>query len=84
MVEIFSIYQYTRPLNGLFTSSDYLIWSSDVCVVEKVVDTIFDVHDFLLRIVKATAYDDDSIYAAKTQTVAQAKEMITKLIYILN
>ena len=84
MVEIFSIYQYIRPLKGLFTSSDYLFWSSDVCGVEKVVDTIFDVHNFLLRIVKTTASDDDSIYAAKTQIVAQAKEMITKLIDILN
>lgn len=53
-----AVYQYIRPLKSLNTESDYLVWSSAVRVVAEVVDTLFDIHEWLWPVVLSTIQED--------------------------
>lgn len=80
----FAIYQYTRPLKDLGTDSDYLIWSAAVRVVTEVVDTIYDVHEWLWPIVLSEFSGDevDDADARVTKSQQRIKGLIDSLNWI--
>lgn len=57
----FAVYQYTHPLDPLQTDADFLIWSSGVKVIERIVDFIYDLHRELLPIVKNNFFQKEVI-----------------------
>ena len=44
----FAVYQYVSPYQDLVTDADFLVWSSTVNVVRKIVDVIYQVNDLLV------------------------------------
>ncbi|EDO19413.1 hypothetical protein Kpol_1002p60 [Vanderwaltozyma polyspora DSM 70294] len=79
----FAVYQYSKPLKTLETSSDFLIWSSSVRVVREIINVIYDIHETLLPIVTAVAHNDSSMDTTKKQRVDSSREKINNLVETL-
>lgn len=80
----FAIYEYVKPVGELVTKADYLIWTAQVNVVSRIVETIYDLNDNLFRIVKTNLFnvaaEQDLITDGEIQTIIDdAQEKINKL-----
>lgn len=79
----FAVYQYTSPSTTLLTDSDYLIWSSFVNVVSEIVDTIYEVNDLLLPLVRSSLTIDHNMNSNE-KNIQKAGELVKDLIKQLN
>lgn len=78
----FAVYQYTRPLKDLTTQADYLIWSASVRVVTEIVDTIYDIHEWLWPLVFSDFHRESS--ENTSSAVMNSGQRIKELIKVLN
>ncbi|CCF57211.1 hypothetical protein KAFR_0C02180 [Kazachstania africana CBS 2517] len=76
----FAIFEYAKPLSVLETPSDYLIWSANVRVVEAIVDTIYDIHELLLPIVKNNLFDKEAEEGYEESAIESSRSKINALV----
>lgn len=79
----FAIYEYVKPVGELSTTADYLIWSAQVNIVTRIVETLYTLNDDLFRIVETNMFnvnEQELIPEDETKTiVSAARETINKL-----
>ncbi|SCU77242.1 LAME_0A00254g1_1 [Lachancea meyersii CBS 8951] len=76
----FAVYQYVKPLKELVTNSDYLIWSASVNVARKIVDTIYNVNELLLPIVRTHVGEKGATSVEAAEAISKAQRDIDDLI----
>lgn len=79
-----AIYQYSKPIGTLSTSTDIFIWSAIVCVVKEIVDQIYLIHDELFPIVLNNLQTEQNgiklTEDEKSQKISTARKQINKLV----